>query len=88
MLSSIIKQFRPILKVDYSIVKPRFYSPLFKDLQGEKSLNVTDSALNQLKVLKQKFPEKRLRLAVEAGGCHGFQYKFSLETDESNDSDT
>jgi hypothetical protein len=59
----------------------RFYSPpIFKDQTNSKSLNVTDSASSQLNLLKQKFPEKRLRVAVEAGGCHGFQYKFSLET--------
>ena len=58
-----------------------FYSPSqFKDQTNTKSLNVTDSASNQLNLLKQKFPEKKLRVAVEAGGCHGFQYKFSLET--------
>lgn len=66
----------------------RFYSAFLKNYSREKSLNVTDSALNQLKILKQKFPEKSLRVAVEAGGCHGFQCKFSLNPKtELNESD-
>lgn len=30
--------------------------------------------------------EKMLRLSIEAGGCSGFQYKFSLD-DETNSDD-
>lgn len=80
----IIKQFTQ--KLTYQQFKTqtikRFYSPpIFKDQTNKKSLNVTDSASKQLTLLKQKFPEKRMRVAVEAGGCHGFQYKFSFETE-------
>ena len=78
---SIIKQFTQRLVYDRFKMMKMFYSPSqFKDQTNTKSLNVTDSASNQLNLLKQKFPEKKLRVAVEAGGCHGFQYKFSLET--------
>lgn len=56
----------------------RRYSPTFR--QSDKLFTVTDSALDKLKVLQKKYPEKRLRVAIDAGGCHGFQYKFSLET--------
>lgn len=81
---TIIKQFLVLDTFTYRLTGyfsfQRFYSPPFlKNSTREKSLNITDSALNQLKVLKQKFPEKSLRVAVEAGGCHGFQCKFSLD---------
>ena len=64
----------------------RQYSPIFR--QSEKILNVTEPACDQLNILKQKFPEKKLRIAIEAGGCQGFQYKFSLEMqDNENETD-
>lgn len=65
----------------------RFYSaPVFKS-STDRSLNLTESAVAQLQVLRQKFPEKRLRVAVEAGGCHGFQYKFQLDLEEPSTED-
>lgn len=63
-------------------IQKRFYSPiLFENAKNspQRSLTITDSAAEQLQVLKQKFPEKVLRVSVEPGGCHGFQYKFELE---------
>ena len=78
---SIIKTFALRSVFDRFKMTKMFYSPpQFKDQKNIKSLNVTDSASNQLTLLKQKFPKKTLRIAVETGGCHGFQYKFSLET--------
>lgn len=35
--------------------------------------------MQRLKQLQQSKPRQRLRLLVEAGGCHGFQYKFALD---------
>ena len=63
----------------------RQYSPIFR--HSEKILNTTDSALQQLTNLNQKYPEKKLRIAIEAGGCHGFQYKFSLESRTQSESE-
>lgn len=34
---------------------------------------------------KQGKPGLKLRLAVDGGGCAGFQYKFGLETDAAED---
>lgn len=88
VVMAIIKQFSTTIPV-FTRTIYRHYSPIFHSSSKEKSLNVTDSAFNRLRVLKQKFPEKILRIAVEAGGCHGFQYKFSLDgTAESTESDT
>ena len=60
-------------------IQNRYYSPFFRDSIKIKSINVTGSACDQLRALRDKFPEKMLRVAVEAGGCHGFQYKFMLD---------
>lgn len=69
----------------------RFYSPpIFKSTDHafkDRNMNITESALSRLVELKQKFPESRLRLAVEAGGCHGFQYKFQLDIEEPSSED-
>lgn len=49
--------------------------PDFKDaLQRMKELQADEDA------------EKMLRLSIEAGGCSGFQYKFSLD-DKTNSDD-
>ncbi len=74
-----------ISSLSHYIIK-RNYSPHFRDPTNfNRILNVTDAACDQLRLLKGKFPEKKFRLAVEAGGCHGFQYKFSLDTSENLD---
>jgi hypothetical protein len=70
----------------------RLYTVLREFNKGallERTLNTTQSASEQLQILCKKFPDKRLRIAVEAGGCHGFQYKFTLDKVEnvSNDED-
>lgn len=71
-----------------SSICKRNYSPHFRDPKDfNRILNVTDAACDQLRTLRQKFPEKKLRLAVEAGGCHGFQYKFSLDSTKELDTD-
>ena len=61
----------------------RCFSSLLKEhgasLANLRALEATDSAVSKLSELKQKFPDKTLRIAVEPGGCHGFQYKFTLD---------
>lgn len=63
-----------------TILQFRSFSPLLKS--PISTLELTDAALKRLAALRHKFPNKTLRIAVEAGGCHGFQYKFSLINSE------
>lgn len=45
------------------------------------SLIISDSCIKRLKELKSVNPNKRLRVLVDSGGCSGFEYKFSLDTE-------
>jgi len=58
--------------------------------QNDYSLLITSSAVQQINHLaKMKNPSNPhnifLRVYVDAGGCSGFQYKFELENDQSDD---
>lgn len=51
----------------------------------QASINVTRAALAQLRKIAAKEPDNKalaLRLAVESGGCHGYQYKMDLTEQE------
>lgn len=41
-------------------------------------IKLAESAVKRLKILK-----KPLRVQVDSGGCHGFQYNFELIEEES-----
>lgn len=49
-------------------------------------LTVTDSAINRLKTIFSKLSNsgKFMRIAVNPGGCNGFEYKLSVETEIEN----
>lgn len=51
-----------------------------------ENIIISDSCVQQLKKL-QKDPDcaKYLRVAVDGGGCSGFQYKFELDNNISNE---
>ncbi|KAF8070375.1 hypothetical protein FPV67DRAFT_1016255 [Lyophyllum atratum] len=53
----------------------------------EVSLVITDRAAEQLRSIatRENNPEAALRIAVESGGCHGYQYKMELATSRSPD---
>ncbi|NDE91406.1 MAG: iron-sulfur cluster assembly accessory protein [Alphaproteobacteria bacterium] len=53
------------------------------------SLQLTPSAAKRIRFLaeKQAQPDLHLRLAVDSGGCSGFQYKFKLEQTAPNADD-
>ncbi|KAF9528489.1 hypothetical protein CPB83DRAFT_854237 [Crepidotus variabilis] len=50
-------------------------------------LEITDRAAEQLMKIaeREKNPEAALRVAVESGGCHGYQYKMELADKRSLD---
>ncbi|KZP06302.1 hypothetical protein FIBSPDRAFT_816471 [Athelia psychrophila] len=47
---------------------------------ADTRIELTDRAAEQLRSIaaKENNPEAALRIAVESGGCHGYQYKMEL----------
>ncbi|KAL0956228.1 hypothetical protein HGRIS_002384 [Hohenbuehelia grisea] len=50
-------------------------------------LGITDRAAEQLRAIstRERDPEAALRITVESGGCHGYQYKMALATSREPD---
>ncbi|TRM69222.1 hypothetical protein BD626DRAFT_473354 [Schizophyllum amplum] len=50
-------------------------------------LEITDRAAEQLQRIasRQNTPRAGLRIAVESGGCHGYQYKMDMSTEPQPD---
>ncbi|KAL8094884.1 hypothetical protein AgCh_036412 [Apium graveolens] len=54
---------------------------------SSESIHLTDNFVRRMKELQaNEHEEKMLRLSIEAGGCSGFQYSFSLD-DKTNSDD-
>ncbi|KAF5385836.1 hypothetical protein D9615_002332 [Tricholomella constricta] len=53
----------------------------------EVNLVITDRAAEQLRSIatRENNPDAALRVAVESGGCHGYQYRMELATNQSPD---
>ncbi|GLB37335.1 putative iron-sulphur cluster biosynthesis [Lyophyllum shimeji] len=53
----------------------------------EVKLVITDRAAEQLRAIAQREhnPHAALRISVESGGCHGYQYKMQLATSQEPD---
>mgnify|MGYP000280000358 CR=1 FL=1 len=43
-------------------------------------ISLTDNAINKLKEFVE--PWEIVRLAIEGGGCNGFQYRFGVQPDD------
>ncbi|XP_052173060.1 iron-sulfur assembly protein IscA-like 2, mitochondrial [Diospyros lotus] len=57
-------------------------SPSLSPSQSVDAVHMTDDCVRKLKELQNdgaSGKEKMLRLSIEAGGCSGFQYDFSLD---------
>lgn len=79
-------------KTEMLLACRRWYSPWLRNgsslaSSDSKALELTDAALLQLRTLRQRHPDRTLRVAVEPGGCHGFQYKFTLNTMQQREPD-
>ncbi|KAL3532090.1 hypothetical protein ACH5RR_005611 [Cinchona calisaya] len=62
-------------------------SPSPSQSQSIVAFHMTDNCVRKMRELQsQEGKEKMLRLSIEAGGCSGFQYDFSLD-DKSNEDD-
>ena len=51
----------------------------------EKKLEFTDSAKNQIDKIIKNDKKKYFRIAVQGGGCSGFKYNFSIDSNVSED---
>ncbi|XP_061700096.1 iron-sulfur cluster assembly 2 homolog, mitochondrial [Syngnathoides biaculeatus] len=54
-----------------------------KPEEGEDKVHLTKSCVKRLGEIMEK--GEYLRIRVEGGGCSGFQYKFSVDADRSDD---
>ncbi|KAG5646847.1 hypothetical protein DXG03_002224 [Asterophora parasitica] len=55
--------------------------------QEQVNLVITDRAAEQLRSIatRERNPDAALRIAVESGGCHGYQYRMELATSQEPD---
>ena len=49
------------------------------DAAADARVRITPSCINRLRALSSAGEPKALRIAVDSGGCSGFQYTFKLE---------
>lgn len=72
-----------------NLIKPQIVRPItanVKPLDNVKSeLHLSDKCVQRLKVITKDNPASFLRVAVEGGGCSGFQYTFNLDSKLNDD---
>lgn len=54
---------------------------------GDYDLSLSETAVEKLRVLLRDKKHKALRVLVQAGGCSGFKYVFSLDAGEPEEDD-
>ncbi|KAK3840166.1 MAG: hypothetical protein JOS17DRAFT_7635 [Linnemannia elongata] len=64
------------------------HNPQYDEAGKELTVIITDNAVKQLKriAIREKNPLQALRITVDSGGCHGYQYLLDL-TDTINEDD-
>ncbi|ENN72778.1 hypothetical protein HUJ04_013367 [Dendroctonus ponderosae] len=71
------------------LIKPplvRSITANVKPLENVKpELHLSDKCVQRLKIITKDSPASFLRVAVEGGGCSGFQYTFNLDSKLSDD---
>ncbi|KAL3825767.1 hypothetical protein ACJIZ3_021796 [Penstemon smallii] len=71
-----------LLSSSSAVREPRTSSP-----ESSDAIILTESCVRRMKELQgEEDSRKLLRLSIEAGGCSGFQYNFSLD-EKTNDDD-
>ncbi|KAG0242993.1 [4Fe-4S] proteins maturation [Mortierella sp. GBA43] len=71
-----------------STVSLKVHNPQFDESGKELTVLITDNAVKQLKHIaaRDKSPLQSLRITVDSGGCHGYQYLMDL-TETVNEDD-
>ncbi|KAF8947760.1 hypothetical protein BGZ47_008002 [Haplosporangium gracile] len=66
----------------------KIHNPQYDEAGKELTVIITDNAVKQLKRIatREKKPLQALRITVDSGGCHGYQYLLDL-TDTVNEDD-
>ncbi|XP_071962889.1 iron-sulfur cluster assembly 2 homolog, mitochondrial-like [Antedon mediterranea] len=66
-----------------TIVRSTANDATSKEEQEESKVTLSDSCVKQIKKIGAQ--GQHLRLSVEGGGCSGFQYMFSLESETTDE---
>ncbi|CAG8486124.1 10384_t:CDS:2 [Acaulospora colombiana] len=71
-----------MIKID---IRRNYVTSVKRNPQKDMGIEITDRAAEQLKTLSktEKNNNLALRITVDSGGCHGFQYFYDL-TEESS----
>ncbi|KAF9200383.1 [4Fe-4S] proteins maturation [Haplosporangium sp. Z 27] len=72
----------------YSTPSLKILNPQYDESGKELTVEITDKAVKQLKHIaaRDQNPLQALRITVDSGGCHGYQYLMDL-TDTVNEDD-